>query len=69
VQVAPERTVTLITMTMKRVHLALSPAQLKLLERLSAKLGLDKTNTMRYCINRVAEQEEIGRERPGRSGA
>jgi len=54
-------------MAMKRVHLALSPAQLKVLERLAAKLGLDKTNTMRYCINRVAEQEEIAREsRPGK---
>ena len=65
VQTAHEKAHTLTYMAMKRVHLALSPAQLKLLERLAAKLGLDKTNTMRYCINRVAEMEEIGRERAG----
>jgi hypothetical protein len=58
--------VTLINMAMKRVHLALSPAQLKLLEKLSAKLGLDATNTIRYCIARIAEQEAIMRASPPR---
>lgn len=31
----------------------------KLLKLLANKLWLDKTNTMRYCITRIAEQEGI----------
>lgn len=55
-------------MAMNRVHLGLSSAQLKVLERLASKLGLDKTNTMRYCINRVAELEGVLNQptRPGK---
>ncbi len=57
-------------MALKRIQVGFAPAQLKVLEKLSTKLGLDITNTIRYCVSRIAEQENIGRERPGRtSGA
>jgi hypothetical protein len=46
-------------MTMRKFHVGLSTAQAKVLEKLSAKLGLDKSNTIRYCISRIAEQENI----------
>lgn len=49
------------TMALKRLQVGLSSAQLKLLEKLAVKLGLDKTNTLRYCLNRVAEQEGLTR--------
>jgi len=55
-------------MALKRVYLGLSPAQYALLRKLSTKLGLDVTNTIRYCVSRIAEQEGLGHERPGRSG-
>lgn len=48
-------------MAVKRIHIGLSPAQLRTLEKLSAKLGLDTTNTIRYCIARIAEQENVAR--------
>jgi hypothetical protein len=44
-------------MALKRVHIGFSPSQFKTLEKLAAKLGLDKTNTIRYCVSRIAEQE------------
>lgn len=56
-------------MALKRVHIGFSSAQFKLLEKLAVKLGLDKTNTIRYCVARVAELEAIPRDKPGRSGA
>jgi antitoxin component of RelBE/YafQ-DinJ toxin-antitoxin module len=37
----------------------LSAAQMKMLEKLAAKLGLDKTSAVRYCITRIAEQEGL----------
>ena len=49
-------------MALKRLQLGLSTAQVRLLEKLSAKLGLDKTNTLRYCLNRVAELEGLLKE-------
>lgn len=55
-------------MALKRIQVGLSPAQLRILEKLSTKLGLDKTNTIRYCVARVAELEGFGHERPGRTG-
>jgi hypothetical protein len=55
-------------MAIKRIHIGVSPAQLRILEKLSTKLGLDITNTIRYCVSRIAEQENIGRDRPGRTG-
>lgn len=53
----------ILSMAVKKVNIGLHPAQFKLLEKLAAKLGLDKTNTIRYCINRVAEQEMSGGDR------
>jgi hypothetical protein len=50
-------------MPLKKIHFGLTAAQAKVLERLAAKLGLDKTNTMRYCLARTAEQEGILPER------
>ena len=55
-------------MALKRIQVGFAPAQLRVLEKLSAKLGLDITNTIRYCVSRIAEQESIGRDRPGRTG-
>jgi hypothetical protein len=55
-------------MAIKRIHIGVSPAQLKVLEKLSTKLGLDITNTIRYCVSRIADQETIVRDRPGRTG-
>jgi len=49
-------------MDQKRVHLRFSAAQHKLLERLAAKLSLDKSNTIRYCVARVAEQEGLSKQ-------
>jgi hypothetical protein len=37
-------------MTMKRIHLALSPAQIKSLDKLAKELGMDRLNAIRYCI-------------------
>lgn len=50
-------------MALKRVHIGFTATQFKLLERLAAKLGLDKTNTIRYCVSRVAEQEAVSKDR------
>lgn len=49
-------------MLMKRVNLQLSSAMSKNLERLAARLGLDTTNVIRYCIARTLEAEGITRE-------
>lgn len=46
-------------MPMKRVNLQLSAAMSKNLERLAARLGLDTTNAIRYCIARTLEAEGI----------
>jgi predicted transcriptional regulator len=54
-------------MALKRVHIGFTAPQFKMLEKLAAKLGLDKTNTIRYCVARVAEQEAISKDRAGRS--
>jgi hypothetical protein len=50
-------------MSLKKFHVGLSAAQMKVLEKLAAKLGLDKTSTVRYCIARIAEQEGVLTER------
>lgn len=49
-------------MALRRVHIGFAPAQFKLLEKLARKLGLDKTNTVRYCVARIAEQEVLAGE-------
>ena len=46
-------------MALKRMHVGLTVAQVKVLEKLAMKLGLDKTSTIRYCVARIAEQEGI----------
>lgn len=51
-------------MTLKRIPLRLSPSQYKALEKLAVKFGLDITNTIRYCIARVIEQELEPKDRP-----
>ena len=54
-------------MAMRKVHVGLSAAHTRLLDRLAAKLGLDKSSTIRYCISRIAEQENLIA-RPGGTG-
>lgn len=49
----------LLGMTLKRYNIGFHPQQQKLLQRLSAKWGLDITNTLRHCVARVAEQEGL----------
>lgn len=44
-------------MALKRVHVSLTPAQIKLLGMLSKKLQLDRTNLIRLAIARLAEGE------------
>jgi hypothetical protein len=51
-------------MAIKRIHIGLTPAQLRILEKLNGKLGLDTTNTIRYCVTRIAEQEGVLRDQP-----
>jgi hypothetical protein len=46
-------------MALKRLHVAFTPAQLKRLDKLGEKLGLDRTNTLRYCLQRTADAEGI----------
>ena len=46
-------------MAVVRIHVGITPAQLKSLEKLAAKLGMDRTNTIRYCISRTLEAENI----------
>lgn len=46
-------------MTSKRLRLSLPLAHFNLLKQLANKLWLDKTNAMRYCITRIAEQEGV----------
>jgi hypothetical protein len=48
-----------LNMTYKRTNMGWAPAQYKILEKLSVKLGLDITNTVRYCVARIAEQEGL----------
>ena len=52
-------------MALQRIHLSLEPAQLRRLDRLAARLGLDRSNALRYCIARIAEQEGIPAEKRG----
>jgi len=45
-------------MALTRVHIGLTAAQLKALDKFAQKLGLDRTNAIRYCISRTLEAEE-----------
>jgi hypothetical protein len=42
-----------------RIHIGLTAAQLRKLDRLAQKLGLDRTNTIRYCLSRTCESEDV----------
>lgn len=44
-------------MALTRIHVGLSPAQIKNLDKLANKLGLNRSNTIRYCISRMLETE------------
>lgn len=46
-------------MAMKRIPLNLNDSQVKAIDKLGLKLGLDRTNTIRYCIARTLEAEGI----------
>lgn len=35
---------------MKRIHVGISQAQIKSLDKLAAELGMDRSNAIRYCI-------------------
>ena len=48
-------------MTMQRLHLGIAAAQLKNLDKLAKKLGLDRTNAIRYAMARTLEAEGIVR--------
>ena len=48
-----------VPMVLKHVNLGLTAAQLRKLDKLAQKLSLDRSNTIRYCIARVAELEQI----------
>lgn len=46
-------------MILTRIHLGLTAAQLRRLDKLAEKLQLDRTNTLRYCIAKTAELEQV----------
>jgi antitoxin component of RelBE/YafQ-DinJ toxin-antitoxin module len=52
-------------MALKRIHLTLPPAHLRRLDKLAEKLGLDRSNALRYCIARTADLEGIPAEKRG----
>jgi hypothetical protein len=43
----------------KRIHVVLTPAQIKALDGLTKKLHLDRTNIIRLAIARLAEAEQV----------
>jgi len=44
-------------MASRRINFAMAPAMLKNLDKLALKIGLDRTNAIRYCIARTCEIE------------
>jgi hypothetical protein len=46
-------------MAFKRINLALSTAQMKSLDQLADKLGLDRTNAIRFCIAHTCEMQRL----------
>lgn len=46
-------------MAFKHINLGLTPAQLRLIDKIAAKLNLDRSSAIRYCIARTAETEGI----------
>ena len=52
-------------MSTRTIHIRLSTAHLRLLDKLSIKTGLDRTNVIRLAVARLAESEgvlQIGKE-------
>lgn len=46
-------------MLVKNINLGLTAADVRRLDKLAKKLGLDRTNTIRYAIAKAAELENI----------
>lgn len=46
-------------MTSARVHVALTPKQLKVLDKLCEKLLIDRSNVVRIALARLAETEGV----------
>lgn len=50
-------------MLWKRVPLNLPPYLLRVLDKLADKYGMDRNNTIRMCISKVAAEEGIKRDK------
>lgn len=46
-------------MALTRKHVAFNKTTMEILDKLSAKWGLDFSNTLRHCVMLVAQQESI----------
>jgi hypothetical protein len=46
-------------MISKRLHLTLTSRQIKVLDKLCAKLLLERSEVMRFALSRLAEAEQI----------
>jgi hypothetical protein len=46
-------------MILKRIHIAVTPAQLRLIDKLSQKLQLDRSSVLRLSLARLAELENV----------
>lgn len=53
-----------VCMALTRKHIALNKTTLDILEKLSARWGLDFSNTIRHCVMLIAQQEQISVEPP-----
>jgi hypothetical protein len=56
-------------MALRKYYVGLNTPLEKTLKKLEVKLGLDRSNTIRYCISRVAEWENISGDRSKKTGA
>jgi len=46
-------------MIVKRINLGLTAEQARKLDKLALKLDMNRTDAIRYCINRTAETEDV----------
>lgn len=46
-------------MSLEQIHIRLSPEQLRLIEQLKRKTGLDRTSVIRLALARLAESEGL----------
>ena len=46
-------------MALKRVQVSLSPAEIRGLDKLAEKYGLNRSSGMRYCLNKILDQEGV----------